>query len=483
MRGCKIVPALGLGAFDEHLNRGLLYCSIKLKNLYATGGPQLCTEYKPPLYERVQVPHSFFKQQLGTWQTKLQEQLPGSQPHLTVDVAIPSYRANPEQLEKLLNCTVTEPNVSLRVLLQIDHPTPSAAAAKYIINKQNEMMHQLRVRHNECNCGAGMTRNALLDASAAQYIIFFDDDVEPSRDCINAYIRAARQQPEAPGFAGQSICNHPMTMQADCSGQCHERSCAYAAVTDDAVARQCMSFLETFNQSWLNMVALKHFAVEAHDKQNVWQACAGPTCLPHGPGLVAAAVQLSDVGFFWEVPSKPFFPKVPWAVTANLMIKNTDIRPVTFVAFVVMSMADSQLQALFVKKNLLLLSVVQGLQCSSSYSCSLTLCMMTGMSTRRHANDTLAANAAQDADHATQVFGLLSLHWWRRRCGLLLAPAWSPDQRSCRCCSSPTLAQIPGNTTTRVLFPIYTFSVVLYSESSTGTVPRLDQQCCLCALL
>ena len=42
-------------------------------------------------------------------------------------------------------------------------------------------------------------------------------------------------------------------------------------------------------------------------------------------------MQLSDVGFFWEAPSSPTFPMVPWAVTANLMIKNTDIRFVTLV--------------------------------------------------------------------------------------------------------------------------------------------------------
>ena len=53
---------------------------------------------------------------------------------------------------------------------------------------------------------------------------------------------------------------------------------------------------------------------------------AGPTCLPHGPGLVAAAVQLSDVGFFWEAPRNSMFPVVPWAVTANMMIRNTDAR-------------------------------------------------------------------------------------------------------------------------------------------------------------
>ncbi|KAL0050914.1 hypothetical protein WJX82_009838 [Trebouxia sp. C0006] len=99
----------------------------------------------------------------------------------------------------------------------------------------------------------GMTRNALLEASAAQYVVFFYDDVEPSLGCLDAYVQAARQHPEAAGFAG-------------------------------------------------------------------------PTCLPHGPGLVAAAVQLSDVGFFWEAPSSTVFPKVPWAVTANMMIKNTNLR-------------------------------------------------------------------------------------------------------------------------------------------------------------
>ena len=144
-----------------------------------------------------------FKQQLALWQAALHQQIQGSQPHLTVDVAIPSYRANPHLLEKLLSCTVTEPNVSLRFLLQIDQLKLPATAAAYIGRRQKKMLHKIRVRHNVCNLGAGMTRNALLDASAAHYVIFFDDDVEPSAGCIDAYVRAARQHPEAAGFAGQ----------------------------------------------------------------------------------------------------------------------------------------------------------------------------------------------------------------------------------------------------------------------------------------
>lgn len=178
-----------------------------MQKVVLIGGPQIRSSYTPPLYERVQVPHSLFKQQLSVWQHTLHEQMPHKMAHLTMDIAIPSHRANPDQLEKLLGSFVTEPNVSLRVLLQIDQPRPPATT-QYLEGQQNKMMHRLRVRYNAINLGAGETRNQLLDASSAQYIIFFDDDVTPTADCINAYIRAARQQPEAPGFAGMlNNCN------------------------------------------------------------------------------------------------------------------------------------------------------------------------------------------------------------------------------------------------------------------------------------
>ena len=169
-----------------------------------TGGPQTSSSsYKPPQYRRVTLPHALFKQELNLWQSHLlQHTTLKTKAQLTMGVAIPSYRACPQLLEKLLTCTVTEPNVSLRFLLQIDQPTIPAVVGKWIRDKQIEMMHKLRVRLNASNLGAGMTRNALLDASAAQYVIFFDDDVEPSPQCIDAYVRAARSNPDAAGFAG-----------------------------------------------------------------------------------------------------------------------------------------------------------------------------------------------------------------------------------------------------------------------------------------
>ncbi len=184
--------------------------------MHAAGGPELCSAANtPPLYKRAQLPHSVFKRQLAAWQGHLQQQaLPHASPHLTLDVVIPSYRANPVLLEKLLTCSVTEPAVSVRFLLQIDEPKLPTTASSYVSQKQEQLLHMLRVRHNNCSIGAGKTRNALLEASAAQYVVFFDDDVEPSVGCLDAYVQAARQHPEAAGFAGKqqlvktAMCRH-----------------------------------------------------------------------------------------------------------------------------------------------------------------------------------------------------------------------------------------------------------------------------------
>ena len=143
-----------------------------------------------------------FKQHLQEWKHQLQLKNPTYTPYLTIDIAIPSYRADPTALQALLNSTTTEPNVSLRVLLQIDQPQIPTSTSTWLRQQQECKMHQLRVRQNSTNIGAGMTRNALLDASAADYVIFFDDDVQPSPGCIDAYVRAARTHPTAAGFAG-----------------------------------------------------------------------------------------------------------------------------------------------------------------------------------------------------------------------------------------------------------------------------------------
>ena len=57
--------------------------------------------------------------------------------------------------------------------------------------------------------GAPANRNVLLDGCYADYFIFFDDDVVPDVDCINAYIRAFRAHPDAAAFAGSDGLEFP----------------------------------------------------------------------------------------------------------------------------------------------------------------------------------------------------------------------------------------------------------------------------------
>lgn len=50
--------------------------------------------------------------------------------------------------------------------------------------------------------GVSATRNAMLDASWADYVIFFDDDIIPSEGILDAYVKAFRDNSHAKGFAG-----------------------------------------------------------------------------------------------------------------------------------------------------------------------------------------------------------------------------------------------------------------------------------------
>ena len=150
----------------------------------------------------VTVPNSVFEQHLQDWKRQLLVYNPAQPAHMTIDVAIPSYRADPQALHALLSHETTQANVSLRFLIQIDEPQIPSQTAIWLREEQENKMHRLRVRQNSTNIGAGMTRNALLDASAADYVLFFDDDVQPTAGCIDAHVRAARNHSTAVGFAG-----------------------------------------------------------------------------------------------------------------------------------------------------------------------------------------------------------------------------------------------------------------------------------------
>lgn len=93
-----------------------------------------------------------------------------------------------------------------------DKPGDAAAAS---VLKALEAAHQddpmVRIRCNGANVGAGPTRNTGLAESAADWVLFLDDDVEPSPDILEAYANAIRQHPRATGFIGYSELPLPST--------------------------------------------------------------------------------------------------------------------------------------------------------------------------------------------------------------------------------------------------------------------------------
>ena len=172
--------------------------------LYA-GGVQLAGQnYVAPSYTRAAVPKHVFRRELKRWQQQLCDSmhLTPEQRTLTVDVLVPSLRADPSTLQRILDCICSEPNVSLLYHIQLEPGKLPADNAAWLHSMQLKMGHQLRIRQNSEQLGAPANRNALLEDAFGDCIIFFDDDVIPDKSCIDAYVKAFRANPRACSFAG-----------------------------------------------------------------------------------------------------------------------------------------------------------------------------------------------------------------------------------------------------------------------------------------
>ena len=216
------------------------------------GGVQVAgQEYIEPSYRRVPVHHDLFQELLDDWAKTLQtsatvradcnQQAHGTETKdataapasaylvkapppqiITVDILIPSFRASPDRLAQLFSASKYVDGANCKFLVQIDNPIVSKETQTWLDAQQGLMLNRLKVRRNERNMGAGLTRNRLLDDSHAEYIIMFDDDVVPTAKTIQAYIQAFEAYPTAAAFAGMSLdfifrqgsgCPTPLTCQ------------------------------------------------------------------------------------------------------------------------------------------------------------------------------------------------------------------------------------------------------------------------------
>ncbi|OJA10950.1 hypothetical protein AZE42_04647 [Rhizopogon vesiculosus] len=120
---------------------------------------------------------------------------------MTLDIIIPSYRVQLLFLDPIL-ALKPSPTCEPMFIIIIDDPySPNTAKleAKYAHRPD------VRIRVNTTNLGASASRNRGMKESAAEWILFLDDDVTPQADILIETEKVIRSHPRAAGFIGNTF--------------------------------------------------------------------------------------------------------------------------------------------------------------------------------------------------------------------------------------------------------------------------------------
>ena len=181
------------------------------------GGIQLPDDahYVPPRYPRAYPPPGQVLEALRQWTERAQRNGVGRR-SLTVDVLVPSYRANTVVLEGILAaCDLPHGSgVDVRFGIVIDDPNCPELVRSQLLCLQKKWLGRLRLRFNAVNLGASGTRNKCLEECQAECVIFLDDDVAPTPGLVRAYAAAFEKHPVERGFAGPTLLPRPPTLAA-----------------------------------------------------------------------------------------------------------------------------------------------------------------------------------------------------------------------------------------------------------------------------
>ncbi|GJE84814.1 NAD-dependent epimerase/dehydratase [Phanerochaete sordida] len=120
---------------------------------------------------------------------------------LTVDVIIPCYRVMLNYLDTFLALQAS-PSCSVMFIIVVDNPgSPHIDELK---DRYEERL-DVRIRVNKKNLGASASRNRGLFESAAEWVLFLDDDVTPQPDILRHLEECIRAHPDAAGFVGNAM--------------------------------------------------------------------------------------------------------------------------------------------------------------------------------------------------------------------------------------------------------------------------------------
>ncbi|KAG1790699.1 NAD-dependent epimerase/dehydratase [Suillus plorans] len=133
-------------------------------------------------------------------ETSLATSFPAATRKMTLDIIIPSYRVLLPFLNVIL-ALKESPTCETMFIIIIDNPH-----SPKITELEAKYAHRpdIRIRINESNLGASASRNRGMKESAADWILFLDDDVIPQDDILIEAEKAIRANPQAAGFIGNT---------------------------------------------------------------------------------------------------------------------------------------------------------------------------------------------------------------------------------------------------------------------------------------
>jgi glycosyltransferase involved in cell wall biosynthesis len=170
------------------------------------GGVQLAEDdsYQQPRYDRRHIDWkgSLLQEQVNTlneWVADHKHPVPSVN---VIDILVPSYRVERSYLSSIIKLlgTYNRDRNNLMIIIIIDNP---AADIKWLRDIESE---HLRIRKNEANLGASETRNVGLRESAADWVLFLDDDVIPHPTIVDEYVQSIEEfGREYAGFVGLTV--------------------------------------------------------------------------------------------------------------------------------------------------------------------------------------------------------------------------------------------------------------------------------------
>ncbi|KAG0706873.1 glycosyltransferase family 2 protein [Suillus ampliporus] len=124
--------------------------------------------------------------------------IPTAARKMTLDIIIPSYRVQLPFLDPIL-ALKPSPNCEAMFIIIIDNPR-----TQNIAELEVKYAHRpdVRIRVNGRNLGASASRNRGMKESAADWILFLDDDITPRADILIETEKVIRSNPQAAGFIG-----------------------------------------------------------------------------------------------------------------------------------------------------------------------------------------------------------------------------------------------------------------------------------------